>query len=267
MKALILKELKERRFSLIAYSAAAVAFLWLYISLFPSLQAQSAGLNKLYESFPKGISDAFGFDSSFLATVQGYLAGEFYSLTWQLLLIIFMVSRAGSTLAGEIERGTIGTLLAQPFSRTKLFVSKYLAGVYSLLIFIIASVLAAIPISYAYKIDLWSSNFFMLAGVALLLGLAVYSFTMFLSALSSERSKVYGTVGGVLFVMYVLNIVSGLKPSLKNLQYASIFHYFKPSDILVRHHISPLDIAVFAGIAIVFSALAVFIFNKRDISI
>lgn len=267
MNTIIRKELRERRFSLIAYSVASLAFLWLYISLFPSLHAQSASLTKLYESFPKGFSDAFGFDANFLATVQGYLAGEFYSLTWQLLVIIFMVSRAGSSIAGEIERGTIGTLLAQPLSRTRLFFSKYAASVLSLLIFIAVSVLMAVPISMAYNIDVWSRHFLTLSLVSFLFAMAVYSFTLFLSALSSERSKVYGTLGGLLFVMYVLNIVAGMRLSLKNLQYASIFHYFKPSEILVRNHVNLLDIAVFAGITVIFSTAAWFIFNKRDISI
>lgn len=267
MKTIIIKELRERKFSLIAYCLASLGFLWLYISLFPSMHAQSETLNKLYDSLPKGFSDAFGFDSNFLATIHGFLAGEFYSLTWQLLVIIFMVSRAGSSFAGEIERGTIGTLLAQPISRTKLFFAKYSASVIALLVFIVVSVLLAIPISMLYNIDVWSRNFLALSFVSFLFAMAVYSFTLFLSAISSERSKVYGVLGGLLFIMYVLNIVSGMRVSFKNLQYASIFHYFKPSEILVYNRLNWIDIGVFASITLIFSALALFVFNKRDISI
>lgn len=178
-----------------------------------------------------------------------------------------MVSRAGGTIAGEIEKGTIGTLLSQPVSRTKLFFSKYFAGVCSLIIFIIASVGAVIPIAFLYKIDFWSRNFLTLAGMAFLFGLALYSFTIFLSAISSERSRVYGIVGGILFIMYVLNIISGLRVELKNIQYASIFHYFNSSSLLVHNHVGLLEFGIFSGIIVLSTGLAVILFNKRDISI
>ncbi len=267
MKPIIVKELRERRFSLIAYCLATIGFIVLYVSLYPQLHAQAETYSKLFSSFPKGFSDAFGFDTNFLSSIQTYLAGEFYSLTWQLLLIIFVISRAGSAIAGEIEKGTIAGLLSQPLSRTRLFFSKYLAGVYSLIIFIMASVLTVIPVAFLYRINFWTRNFLVLAMMGFLFGMAIYSFTIFLSAVSSEKSRVYGILGGLLFVMYVLNIVSGLKENLKNLQYASLFHYFNSSAILGHSHVGLLEVSVFGGMTIIFSLLGLYIFNKRDISV
>ena len=73
--------------------------------------------------------------------------------------------------------------------------------------------------------------------------------------------------GGVMFAMYVLNIISGLKPGLANLKYASVFHYFIPGDALIRNHLSLLSVGVFVVSTVVFSLIGLAVFTRRDISI
>jgi ABC-type transport system involved in multi-copper enzyme maturation permease subunit len=267
MKAIILKELRERRWSLLAYSVMTLVFIWMYISIFPSLQAQSQGFSQVLDSLPQGIAQTFGIDSGFLTNIHGYLAGEMYSLIWPILAITFLLSRAGGMLAGEIEKGTITTLLAMPLSRTKLFVSKYLAGVFALIVFIVASILATIPLAAAYKVTYWSHNFLLLSWLALLFGLAIFSFSYMLSALFSERSKVYAVVGGLLFVMYALNIISNLKTSLNWMHNFSVFYYFDTHGALVEGATNPKAYLLFGIATVVFSIVGWWIFTRRDISV
>jgi ABC-2 type transport system permease protein len=267
MKPILLKELKQRRFSLIAYCLAALAFLWLYISLFPYIQQQSQNYMKMLESFPKGLMEAFGFENAFFTNIQGYMASEMYTLIWPLLALFLLISHAGSSIAGEIENGTIGTLLAQPISRLRLFAAKYLSGVITLVIFIAVTVLSCMPIAAIYKLEFNASHFMIFSIAALLFGLAVYSFALMVSALHNEKSQVYFITGGVLFAMYVLNIVAGLKPGLANLKYASVFHYFSPGNALIWGHIDTLSILVFVIATVVFGAIGLIAFKRRDISI
>ena len=267
MKAILLKELKQRRWSLLAYCLAALGFLWLYISLFPYLQQQSQNYMKMFESFPKAFMDAFGFEGDFFLNVQGYMASEMYTLIWPLLAIFLLLSHAGSAIAGEIETMTIGSLLAQPVSRTRLYIVKYLSGVIRLVIFVAATVLTCMPIASIYHLSYRATNFFTFSLLALLFGLAIYSFAFMLSAIFSEKSHVYFATGGVLFGMYVLNVISALKPALKNLKFASIFHYYNPGNALIRNHIDPLALLIFAGGSVLFFAIGLSLFKKRDISI
>lgn len=264
---IILKELKQRRISLIAYTAAALAFLWLYVSLFPYLQQQSQAYAKMFETFPKAFMDAFGFESSFFLSLQGYIASEMYSLIWPLMLIFLLISNAGTSIAGEVEKLTISSLIAQPISRARLFLSKYLSGVINLVIFVLLTILPIIPLAKIYKLQYTTSHFFTFTLLAILFGLSIYSFAFMFSSIYSEKSHVYFTTGGVLFGMYVLNIISGLKPGLSNFKYASVFHYFIPGEALIRNHLSLLSVGVFGVSTIVFSLIGLVVFSRRDISI
>lgn len=267
MKPIIMKELKQRHLALMAYTVAALGFIWLYISLFPYLQSQAQGYAKMLDSLPRPLMDAFGFEDTFFSNVQAYMASEMFSLIWPLLSIFMLTSTAATNISGEIEKATIGTLLAQPISRAKLFFAKYLSGITALIIFTFVTIVSCLPISAAYGVDFMASRFLLFTVAALLFGLAVYSFAFMVSAMRSEKSQVYFTTGGLLFFMYVCNIIGGLKPGLSGLKYASVFHYFSPPDALVRGSISGLSIAILLGSSILFTVIGLAIFKKRDISI
>lgn len=265
--ALIWKEVKDRKGSLIAYTLAGVGLVLLYVALYPSLQGQSDAYAKLMESLPKGFASAFGIDTNFLASLQGYIASEMFSFMWPLLVIFFVAARAGSAIAGEIEKSTIGTLLSQPISRTSLYWAKAWAAVLSLIIFTSITVLCTIPFALLFKLDVAIMNYFTLLFIGLLFGLAIYGFTFMLSAISNDKTKVYGVTGGLLFIMYAANIVAGLTQKLSWLKYISVFHYFDAPAALVHNHINGQGILLFSAMALVCLLIGQLCFTKRDISI
>lgn len=265
--ALIWKEIKDRKGSLIAYTLAGIGLVLLYVALYPSLQGQSQTYAKLMESMPKGFAEAFGVDANFLATLEGYIASEMFSFMWPLLAIFFVVSRAGSAIAGEIEKGTIGTLLSQPVARTKIYWTKAGAAIISFSVFALATVLTTIPFAYLFKLNVALANYFVLALIGFLFGLAIYGFAFMLSAASSDKTKVYGIVGGLLFVMYAANVVSALTKNLSWLKYTSVFHYFDAPAALVHGNITLQSIVLFTVVAFVSLLIGQIVFTNRDISI
>jgi len=267
MKALILKELRERRLSILAYLIGAIGLMWLYVSLFPTLQPQMESYSKLLESFPKGISQAFGLDQRAFGTLEGFISSEMFSLMWPILLLFLSISIAGSTIAGEIDKGTLATLLSQPISRTRLFVSKYCAGFMSIATFTLLSVFSIIPLAAVYSIQYQGKNYISMAILGLMFGLAVFSFAMLLSSVTNSKGFVYSVSGGLLVLMYALNIIAGFKPSLEWVKYASLFHYFNASGVIIHNHIDTLSYVVLIGIAICCSIPALILFNKRDVSL
>lgn len=264
---IIAKEIKQRKMSLLAFILGAVGFVWLYVAIFPSIQSQAQNYNKLLETMPKALLQAFGIESTGLQNIQSYLSTELYSLIWPLLIVFFVVSRAGSAIAGEIEKETMGSLLSQPISRTRIFFSKYLGAVLGLLIFGATTVLAAIPLAAAYGLSSKPINYFTLLGLGLLFGMVVYSFSLFVSAISSDRTKVYGITGGTLVVMYVFNIVAGLKSSLGWLKYSSLFHYFSANAALVHNRLNLAAVGLFILLTTIFTLAGMILFKNRDVSI
>lgn len=267
MKTLIIRTIRNRRIMLISYVAANVLLIFLYVGLFPTVQTQVGSYESLIKAYPESLMKVFNIDFSSFTSIEGFLGVEQFSITWPILALFFVVSIAGSTLVGEIEKGTMALLLAQPISRLKIFFAKYLASLIQLAVFILFSVLAAVPIARLMHQQASWGHFGIMALLAFLFGWASVSVAFVFSAFFSEKGRVYALVGGIFVLMYVLNIIATLKESFVDLKYASFFYYFNQSDALLHGTISGQAVLVFLGVAIVGTALAAWRFIKRDVSV
>ncbi len=262
---IIKKDIKEKKLSLIIYCLTGIFLVWLYISIYPSMAKQAADFEKLIAAFPKDFLKAFGFQGSYLENAESLLSTELFGLIWPIMTVILLLSRVAGGIAGEIESGTIGTLLSQPISRTKIFLAKYLSAVTTLVVFVSTTVLINIPLLAAYKLEFSVKYELLFALVCLLFGLAIIGAGIAVSAMSNEKSKVYGIVGGLIVLMFIVNIISGLKSDFDFLKYTSIFYYFSSYHIIVRHEINMVAVAIFSSIAFAGMLFGLTMFNKRDI--
>ncbi len=265
--AAIRKELRIKRWSILAYCVIAAAFVWMYIGIFPSFQKESAKFNELLEAYPKALLEAFNIEELQISTLEGYIAAEHFSFVWPIMVILLMLSYAGSTIAGEIEKGTMAVLLSLPLTRLKLYWSKYTAGLVILLLFCVASILVVFPIAQITDVDFNAANFWRVGFLSFLFGWAIVSVGFMVASFVSERSTVYFVIGGGLLAMYVINVVSGLVESAEKLKYASIFNYYVPSDALVKGELDMVSMAVLGGLAIASAVVGAVAFSRRDISV
>jgi len=60
MLTIVWRTIKDRRVSLIVYLAAAVAFTWMYVAMFPSIARQAEALTAVFENFPSAVFEVFG---------------------------------------------------------------------------------------------------------------------------------------------------------------------------------------------------------------
>ncbi|TSC94937.1 MAG: ABC-2 type transport system permease protein [Candidatus Berkelbacteria bacterium Athens1014_28] len=266
MLSLIARTIRDRRSVMIIYIVAALAFLVMYISIFPAFKDQQAQFDQIIKTMPEGMMKAFNMGDYSLSNFESYISTEEFSLMWPLLLIIMSISFAGQFFAGEVDKGTIEFLLSQPISRAKLFFARYFSGLLMIFAFVTLTVFSTIPIAKMFSVSTQSSHYLSQATIGFLFAWAIYSIAIFLSSLFSEKGKVYFISAGVLVLMYVLNIAAGLKNSLEKLQYLSFFHYYNPSDALIRNHIDKTAVLVFLGVILTFSVLGYMIFNRRDIA-
>ncbi|MCX6727706.1 MAG: ABC transporter permease subunit [Candidatus Saccharibacteria bacterium] len=264
---IIKKELRDKRTSLMFYIVLAIALTWVYIVLFPTVRDQADSLNKLVEMYPEALKKAFKLEGGGFNTIESFLSYELFSLMWPLLAIMLALSRAGSAIAGEVERNTIGTLLSQPISRARIYIAKLLSGHISIVLFVVASILSPIPLAWLYGFPVHPRNFLVCAVLCLCFASAVYSVGLLGSAIASERSKLYGVVGGSILLMYILNVVSGINPSLEKLQYGSIFHYFNATDVMLHARLPIGSCLLFIGISVACAVAGAIIFTRRDISV
>ncbi len=191
MLSLIWRTIKNRKISLVAYALGAVVFLELYVAMFPLFadRFDQAEIDKLLQAYPEQIFQAIGMDPAefTLAKFESFLATEYFSLVWPIMAIIFVIAFGGAQIAGEIEKGTIETVLAQPISRLKIFFGKYLSGVAALVAFTTVSIFAVVPLAALHGVEYELENFVTTAFLAFLFALATFSLSMLSSIIFSVK--------------------------------------------------------------------------------
>ncbi len=267
MFSIFIRTIRDWKYSIIAYSLSCCGLIWMYMGLYPTIQKQSENYMAIMQNFPKVLLDAFGIEPSGFSSLETFISTENFSFMWPIIAIIFVASLAGGFIAAEIEKGTIEYLLAQPLSRLKLFLSRYSVGIIAIIFFVLLSVTSAIPFAKAYNFAYDSEGFWMLSLLCFLFLLAIYSLGMLASAIFNEKGKVYFSLGALLVLMYIANIVASLKENLSDLKYFSFFYYFNYSHALMDHHISRGAWVVFISVTIVSVIVGCVWFKKKDIAV
>ena len=259
--------MKERKWPVLIYSGASILLLWMYVALYPSMQAQSQQLAEVLKSMPAGLMKALGANTSEVNfTLEALLQTKQFGIVFQLLAGILAISIAGNDLADEVEKGTIEFLLSQPVSRFKLYFARFTSGTIWLTIFAAASTLVVIPLAKIYNVAYVAESYYKLFFIAWLFTMAVYAVSYFFSAAFSSKSRVFGIGAGLLIVMYSAFLVSALKDSLDKWKYISFFHYFSP-DLLTTGTIDKLGVWIFVATIIICTTIGAVVFNNRDIAI
>lgn len=270
MRNIILHTIRNKRVALFGFTLGGLLIALLYVSLYPSLAKQSEQLDQLMKTFPKEMLKAFNTESITVVfrSLEGFFSVEDFGIMWPIMTAFFVASIAiGAGIAGEIEKGTIETVLSLPVSRAKIFWAKYLGGTALFAGYTIVSVFCVPVFALLFKIDADWSRFGLFGFIAFLFGMALFSISMLLSSLFSDKGKGYAIIAGTLVAMYAVNIVSGLKDSLDWLKYISFFHYYNTSITLVDGKLDGLAVGVFGGLIVVCSALALWKWVRRDVAV
>ncbi len=261
------RALRDRRISLLVFALGSVLLLWMYVGMYPSIQAQSASFQEAFKNYPEGILKVLNVEQLDFSHVENFIAMEQFSIVWPMLVIFLLLAMSAGSIAGEAERGTAELLLSRPVSRGRIFWEKYFAGCLVLVGFSAVSSFAIIPFAALHDVPYVLSRFTTMFFLCVLFAWAIFSLGMVASAFASERSRAYGVAGGALVLMYVLTIVSALKENVENFKYLSFFSYFDSSAALNRGEISLASIIVFTTFALAATVIAAWRFQKRDVAV
>jgi ABC-2 type transport system permease protein len=238
----------------------------MYVALYPTFSAQAQQLTEIYSTLPESFFAAFGASDLAFATLEGFMAAENFGFVWPLLVILIITGLAGSAFAGEIEKDTIELVLARPISRTQYYLGKYAAALLTHTVFTLVSVFSIVMFAKIYDIDYVFGSYMAIALAGIFFGWAITGISFFLSCIFSDKSKVLFLTGGILFAMYITNIVARLNQNLEGLKYFSLFNYFG-GEILTDGTVAAAALVVLGLTALVTTVLGMWYWNKRDIQV
>jgi ABC-2 type transport system permease protein len=260
-----LKSLRDIRRSFLWWSLGLVGFVALIVSVYPTVHS-NASLEKLSQDYPEALQSFLAFGGAVdYSTAAGYLGIELFSLMVPLLLLVAAIGTGAGTIAGEEERGTLELLLANPVSRTKVVLEKTIALVAEIAGLGLVLWLALWVGALLANMDISAGRLAAATLSAVLLALAYGTIAVLLGAATGRRTVAIGLTAAAAVAAYLVNGLAPLVHALEVPQKLSPFYHYAVGDPL-RNGISFTHMAVLVAIAVVATAIAPWLFSRRDVA-
>ena len=196
-----------------------------------------------------------------------------------IILSIWAIGRASAAIAGEIDRGTMELLLAQPIRRSQVILAHLLVDLTTIPLICLciwarqlARHLAGGPARTTIAPQLHVDPLRFLPGLlnVALLVLAISGYTLLLSAAGRFRSKVLGLAIVITLVQFLINVIGQLWYAMNWLRPLTVFYHYQPQPMILHDDwASDLDVwqhlGVLLGVGVVGYLLAWWTFCKRDL--
>lgn len=202
MMTFLASDVKLRWRSLLWWTVAVLLLSALVAAFYKSIAGENAYAD-VFGSLPESLQGLMG--GMDLGTPVGYLSTEMYSFFMPAVLLVFAIGRATSTLAGEEEEHTLDLLLAQPVSRTQLFVQKWIGVVIGIAVLSIAVALPVIALSDWAQLYVPAANLWAATAQLFVFVLFFASLALAVSAGLGRKSGGVAIAAGLAFVTYLID--------------------------------------------------------------
>lgn len=261
---LLLQELRFRRNAMLGWGLALCFFPIVYVGLYPSFADQMATFEEMMDL---AIYQAMGISMS---GFEDYMASTVTNLAPVILAIYAVVSGSG-TLAGEEDDGRLELIVTLPISRWQIVTVKAVATGLALLVIlaIVATAAALTMVSIQSQIEtaVTPLNVFFALLSAWPLTMAFAMISLFLGAITPNRRTAAALATVIVLISYLGNNLAGLINSLEKIEAIFLFHYFDASAAAFTEGQAAGDIAALLAVILVAYGLAVFFFQRRDITV
>jgi ABC-2 type transport system permease protein len=246
------------------WSIGLSALMILTILLYPSI-ADSPEFDEIFEKMPDALAKLFVGEVSELTSPEGYLNSQLFVLLVPLLFLFFAIARGSGAIAGEEEKGTLDLLMSYPLKRSRVVMEKFAAMAVAILAlaFVLWLSMAVSAVAIGMDIGLGRIAEATLSGA--LLGLTFGALALALGCATGNRGLCIGLASALGVAAYFLNalapVVEALEPSRK----LSPFYYYMGADPLTNG-IDPVHAGVLIALMVVFLAVALVTFERRDLA-
>ena len=258
-------ELRRAR-SLAVWLAVALAVYGGIMGLmYPVLKANDALLTQYISTLPKGVLAAFGMTGT-LSDPGIFFTTYMASWLWPIVATAAALLLGTRAVAADLDRGFLDLPLATPVSRVR-YLATNIAAQIVVLVTLAATAILGIWLTAAATGSVFDLGAFAAAGVlAFAFACAIAGPTTLLSVMTLSRSRASGIVGGVVFGMYAVFVVTQLSTEWAWMAPISAWDHFRTTALIDGGVVPVGDLVLFAVVAIAGWLGAVWAFRGRDLA-
>jgi ABC-2 type transport system permease protein len=281
---LVRKLLRDLRLQLLVVALLLCAFECLWVKITERIAGQivpflgkQVSLPGLEETLFKGpgkiIRTLIGGEHIQLNRAMDVLSIGYVHPLLQTILCVWAIGRASGAIAGELDRGTMELLLAQPLARFRVILANVYVDLLTIPVLCLAlwggtwlgnwlvgpieanpEALQKLPLPVLVQPQATDPALLRLKPLDVAPALvqvsallfAVTGYTMALSAAGRFRSRVLGTAVLLTLVQFLINLVGQLWEALAFLRPLTVFYYYQPQQLILSRTWS-VDFSVWNG--------------------
>ena len=258
-------ETRRRVRGAVYMSIVLLAYAGLIVGIYPSISESAADIQSYIENLPPEVRRAFVGEAEWYTTIEGFLAAEMYQFIIILLLGMYFAYAAASTIAGEVENGSLDLLLSHPVSRTRVVVGKYLSLVPSMVAtngVLMAGTYLAVGF-IGEEIDLLDLAILHLLSLPYLLACAALGLLGSVYFDTARRAQMVGA-GGV-FTMFLVDAVT-FDTDYEWIGDLAFSRYLDTAEILVEAEIDWVGVAYLLVASVAIVVVAAEYFERKDVA-
>ena len=254
----------------LSFAVLWAAFPWIYIGLSAQIE-MNAFQDVLLRAIPEDWQKMSGVPFSEVATHVGRVALAFVDPVVVLTATVWGVTRGSDAVSGQLERGTLEMILAQPIPRRALYSTQAIAticGGFCLCVILYASIFTAIQFGpWAGKVN--PLQFLPPALNVFGLMVCMSGLAAGVSACDSYRWRTIGILCAFYITSLLTKLVGRLSETLNWAGYLSVFNAYEPQQ-LVGGEWSDWQLllqynGILIGIGITSYVIGGYIFSKREL--
>jgi len=254
----------------LAFALLWAAFPWIYLGLSAQIE-MNAFQDILLRAIPEDWQKLSGVPFAEVATHVGRVALAFVDPVVVLAATVWGVTRGSDAVSGQLERGTMEMLLAQPVRRRAVYVTQAVAttaGAACLCGVLYAAVYTAVQFGpWSGRVDplLFLPAAFNVFGLMVCMG----GLAAGVSACDSYRWRTIGILCGFYVFSLLAKLVGRLSASFAWVGYLSVFNAYEPQRLVAGGWEAWQRLAVYDGVLIGIGLLGYCIggvvFSRRDL--
>ena len=262
---MIKRELKVNLKSFIIWLSILVIMFLLVFLMYPYIITDETmkSMDELMKVFPPEMLKAFNMDIASISTAYGWLKTEGFMFI--LLLIGLYSSILGSNiLLKEESDKTIEYLGSLPIKRSKIVTNKLIVSImYTILIVLLLGIFNYVSLTISG--DFAHKEFILLSITPLLVALPFFAINLFISTFLHKTKKTIGISLGLVFIAYILSVLSELSESADKLKYFSIYTLADTRGVIENVAINPWMIVISLALTIIFIIGTYIRYNKKEL--
>jgi ABC-2 type transport system permease protein len=257
--------LHTRRRGLVGWAAGLAAAIGLVVVSYPAVRGQH-GIDQALAKIPPSVQQLLGLGKAGISSPVGYLNSQLVTNLLPVLLLVFGVSMAGWSIAGDEASGTLELVLSTPVGRGRLAAERALALVVAMAGLTVGTGILLMALAPTVRLTrgLPPARLMSACAAAGLAALVFAAIAFVVGAATGSRTSAVASASGVAAGGYLVEGLAHSVTALRPVADALPWHWLIAGSPLVNGTTWE-NSALPAALGLALLGLGVLLFRRRDL--